>query len=181
MASFKAIDPGVEVSGTSILSFLYAIEFGREMRAEILSEHDIEPTEDSWHNQQRYLDALKQIAENVGEKTMFLMGKAVPESATFPREIQGVEAALNSINVAYQMNHRGDDIGYYKLVEFDADMHRAVMECKNPYPSEFDRGILTTMVRKFTAEKANAVDVVLDTTKPSRREGGDTCWYVIGW
>ncbi len=55
------------------------------------------------------------------------------------------------------------------------------MECKNPYPSELDRGIITTLVRRYTPGRPHEVDVVLDTTKPSREQGADSCWYIISW
>lgn len=47
------------------------------------------------------------------------------------------------------MNHRNGEIGYYKLISINLKANTAIMNCKNPYPCNFDRGIITTMARKF--------------------------------
>jgi hypothetical protein len=47
----------------------------------------------------------------------------------------------------------------------------------NPYPSEFDRGIITSLSRRFKPH----CEVKLDPDKPSRTEGGDSCTYIIEW
>jgi hypothetical protein len=58
---------------------------------------------------------------------------------------------------------------------------KAEMECKNPYPSEFDRGIITAMARKFKPRESLLVSVELDNAKPSRMKGADSCTYKIKW
>ncbi|MBN2348542.1 MAG: hypothetical protein JXJ22_06890 [Bacteroidales bacterium] len=73
------------------------------------------------------------------------------------------------------MNHRNGDIGFYKLVSHDPAKKKLVMQCKNPYPCDFDRGIITTMGRKFEA----STTVLLDTSKPSRKDGADDSWYNV--
>ena len=78
-----------------------------------------------------------------------MIGKAIPENADFPPEVDNLEKALGPIDVAYPMNHRGGETGHYKLVSYDEEKKEATMVCNNPYPSEFDRGIITTMLRKF--------------------------------
>lgn len=55
------------------------------------------------------------------------------------------------------------------------------MECKNPYPSEFDRGIITSMARKFSPGSASGISVELNETKPNRLKGDDSCTYTILW
>jgi hypothetical protein len=59
---------------------------------------------------------------------MFLIGKAIPEKAVLPPEIDSLEKALHSINMAYRMNHRGGEFGFYKLVSFDSAKRTATME-----------------------------------------------------
>jgi len=51
---------------------------------------------------------------------LFAIGKAIPESAIFPPEIQGLEMGLSAIDIAYHMNHRGGEIGHYNLILYDA-------------------------------------------------------------
>lgn len=181
MAQFIALDKNVEVNGQTVLSVVNAMEFGKESRAEILKELGIEPTQDSWHNQQKWLDAFKVIADKIGDKTLFMIGKAIPEHAKFPPEIDSLEKALGAIDKAYHMNHRGGEIGHYKLVAYDGEKKEAVMSCNNPYPSEFDRGIITTMLRKFKPKNSFNYSCELDINKESRQDGKKTCTYLINW
>ncbi|PLX04565.1 MAG: hypothetical protein C0594_09065 [Marinilabiliales bacterium] len=181
MAEFKSFDKNVEVNGPTVLSVINAMKGFEAIDDEILKENGIEnPAEDTWHNQQAWLSAFEKIGEKLGSNTLFLIGKAIPENAQFPPEIDNLEKGLASIDMAYQMNHRGGDIGYYKLVSFDGKNRKAVMECKNPYPSDFDKGIITSIVRKFGPDDA-AEEVVLDDSKPTRKNGADSCTYQIEW
>jgi len=182
MAQFIPFDSHVEVIGQTVLSVITALPAGQDSRKEILARHGIQvPDASTWYAQKDYLNAFKEIAENVGPHTLFSIGKSIPEDAIFPPQIDSLEKALQSIDIAYNMNHRGGDIGYYKLTHFDAKNKIARFECKNPYPSEFDRGIITTMVRKFRPADSFRDSVVLDTTKPTRLKGADSCSYTITW
>ena len=181
MAQFIAFDKNVEVNGQTVLSVVNAMEFGKEVRLQILSEVGIIPEPDKWFNQQKWLDAFKAISERIGDKTLFLIGRAIPENAKFPPEIDNLEKAFAAIDVAYHMNHRGGEIGHYNLVSFDKSKREAVILCNNPYPSEFDRGIISTMLRRFKPKDSINYEVNLDVTKESRKEGGESCTYLINW
>lgn len=181
MAQFIAFDDHVEVNGRTILSVINAMEFGREMRLEILKEHGIDPDPEKWYHQQMWLNVFKSIYHHVGEKTLFMIGRAIPNNAAFPNDIKDLRSALESIDTAYHMNHRGGEIGYYRLMAFDAKQRRAVMECRNPYPSEFDRGIITTMLRIYKPKSYILGACILDQSKETRREGGESCSYLINW
>lgn len=182
MAQFIAYDPGVKVNGQTILSVVNAMEYGREGRLELLKKHgltDIQPEE--WYEQQKWLNAFRDIYNSLGEKTLFIIGKAIPENAKFPPEIDSLEKALKAIDIAYHMNHTKGEIGTYKVTEFDAKKRRAVMVCNTPYPSDFDRGIITTMTGRFRPKDSVKYDVVLDNTKETRLKGAQTCTYIITW
>ena len=181
MAQFKAFQDGVEVNGQTVLSVVNAISTGQEARLQLLWKHGIDPKPDKWYSQQNWLNAFKDIANSIGESTLFTIGKAIPENAKFPPEINTLESALKAIDMAYHMNHRGGEIGHYTLIEYDEKNRVAIMECNNPYPSEFDRGIITTMVRKFKPKDSLKNDVVLDTSKETRKKGANTCTYKIRW
>ena len=129
----------------------------------------------NWYSQKAWLDSFKEIAEKYGSNTLFEIGKGIPANAKFPPEIDNIEKALGSIDIAYHMNHRNGDIGFYKLVSHDQAKKTLIMQCRNPYPCDFDRGIITTMARKFKT----GVKVELDKSKPSRKDGADDSWYII--
>jgi hypothetical protein len=95
--------------------------------------------------------------------------------------IDNLQKALASIDTAYHLNHRGGEIGHYALVEFNEHDRTAIMVCNNPYPSEFDRGIISAMTKKFVPASSVIYDVQLDPLHESRLKGGDSCRYVITW
>lgn len=182
MAQYIPFQPGVEVNGQTILSVVYALHAGRDTRLAMLAKHglnDIKP--EKWYSQEKWLNAFKDISKYLGDPTLFVIGKAIPDNAIFPPEIDSLEKALNSIDIAYHMNHQGGEIGSYKLIKFDSVNREAIMVCNNPYPSEFDRGIITTMLRKFRPKDSYMSEVRLDMTKENRQQGHDSCTYLINW
>lgn len=182
MAQYISFDDQVEVIGLSINSFLKAIPAYESLMIEILRKHGLPTIEpENWYSQTLWLQAFKEIGEKYGSNTLFAIGKAIPENAIFPPEIQTIEQALHAIDVAYHMNHRNGEIGYYKVIAFDFDSRFAIMECKNPYPSHFDRGIIMTMARKFRPQDSIVVEVVLDENKPTRLNGAESCTYRVSW
>jgi hypothetical protein len=182
MAQFVPFQEGVEVSGESVLAFANALEGGRATRIKILNKHGLSNLQSkAWYSHKGCLNAFKEVSEIFGANTLFAIGEAIPENAIFPPEIDSLEKALASIDVAYHLNHRGGEIGHYTLVHFDEHKHMATMVCTNPYPSEFDRGIINTMVRKFIPPTSIFYDVQLDLTKETRLQGADSCTYVITW
>ncbi len=182
MAQFIPFQPGVEVKGQSLLSIVNAIEFGKEVRLAILKKHGIEnPVPDGWYSQEKMMNAFKEIADQIGNNTLFAIGKSILENVVFPPQIDDLEKALHSIDMAYQMHHRGGDTGCYKLVKFDSKKREAIMECKNPYPSEFDRGIISAVLRRFKPKDSFKYDVVLDLMKETRLKGAYSCTYWITW
>ncbi|MFY9261644.1 MAG: hypothetical protein WAO71_14205 [Gallionella sp.] len=183
MAQFIAFDKNAEVAGHSILSTLSTFpEYYRADIEQFLKENNIvNVTPDSWHSQQSYLNIFKEISTRYGVNSLFNMGVAVGESVPFPPGTT-LEAAYSAWDGAYRSHHRnGTLLGYIKLHSFDYQAKKAVVECKNPYPSHFERGIATSFARKCKPEDAGYIDVQLDTSKPSRLNGADSCFYIITW
>ncbi len=185
MAQFIPFSPNVEVNGQTILSFINSVPnnaFAVGVMQKTLKKYGLENVEPKrWYSQKYWLDAFQEISNQYGKATLFVIGRAIPENAIFPPQINDLESALKSIDVAYNMNHRNGEIGYYKLLSFNQDTKKAVMECKNPYPSDFDRGIITTIARKFSPKSATGITVDLNEEKPTRLKGNDSCTYLISW
>jgi hypothetical protein len=76
------------------------------------------------------------------------------------------------------MNHRGGEIGRYGFTK--TAERKGVMDCRNPYPCDFDQGILEAIVRRFMP--AGSVPTIRhDASKPCRAKQGDSCTYQISW
>lgn len=177
MAQYESFDPNVEVIGQAIQSTLVGLD---EQTVPILKKHNLYPIDpESWYNQQAWMDAFKEIA-GLGFMNMVAIGMRVPDNAKFPPDIEGVHSVLGLLNVAYQMNHRGGEIGSY---DYEPTGERSgVMVCRNPYPSDFDYGLIYRTVQKFvTDESEDGIIVKRDDTVKNRTTGGDTCRYEISW
>ena len=193
MAEFRAFNPHVEVNKRTVLSIVDAIDKWKEKRLKVLLDNGINPDDAEWFNQQKWLNAFKDISTKFGGFNLFLIGKTVVKNVEFP-PIENLEQGLASVDIAYHMNHRLDGqlmfnsetgkvvegIGNYKLESFDSESKTAVMICDNPYPSKFDEGIITQIVKKFKPG-FGLVKVELDPTKETRMDGGDSCTFLISW
>lgn len=191
MAQFKAFRPDVEVYGAVVLSVINGMGEFKSMGENILSQHGIKrPQADLWYPQQPWLDSFKTISEKIGQRTLFAIGKKILEAVEWPAWINSFDTGMQAINMNYHLRHRIDGvpmlneqtgettpgIGHYDYKGKTGDTS-AVMVCTNPYPSEFDRGILTAMGRKFHG----ALEVQLDPTQPTRTQGADSCTYILTW
>ena len=179
MAQFKAFAPKVEVNGETVLSVVEGMGAFKEVGRKILAEHGLQNAQaGQWYPQQAWLDAFQAIATKVGAGTLTAIGKTIPENAKWPPQVDTLEKALASIDVAYHMNHRGGDIGSYKFESTGPKSGKMI--CRNPYPSEFDQGIISATARKF-APKGTLPMVKLDETAPTRKKGADACTFLITW
>jgi len=177
MAEYSAFDSSVEIIGQTLLTNIKSFpDYMKETALKIFEENglvNINP--ENWFKQQKLLDAQKQIGTKFGSNTLFLIGKNIPDNAIFPPGIDSIEKALNTLNMAYKMNHRGDNVGFYKLMGHDKTAKRLIIQSKTSYPEELEKGLITSLARKFET----AVVVELVPGKPSRKNGADESWFSI--
>jgi hypothetical protein len=191
MTLFKAIDPKMEVNGQTVLATVAAFQVIKDMGVKILAKHGfgtaIKP--DGWYSQQSWLDAFKEIHDTMGETTLYQIGRKIPESAKFPPNVTDAHSALAIIDVAFHMNHgkegvalfdpatgkMQEGIGHYRYVMMGP--HAAKIVCDNPYPDDFDRGIITAMAERF----AKNVTVTIATAGGTRASGMKETTYDVTW
>lgn len=177
MALFKAFSPEVEVNGETVLSVVDGLGSFKRQAYAILEENGIkDPQPGRWYPQQKWLDAFKEIGSRLGKNTLFVIGSKVPDNAKFPPEIDSIEKALSSIDVAYHMNHKGGEIGSYSFKS--TGPRSAKMVCKNPYPCDFDRGIIEAMAKRF---KPSDGAIKVEHEGVCRHTSGDSCSYAVSW
>lgn len=194
MAQFKAMAENVEVNGETVLSIAEGMSFSKSEALRILAENGIkDPKPGMWYPQQSWLNAFEVIAKKIGANTLFLIGMKIPENAKFPPQIDSIEKALPAIDVAYHMNHRingellfnpangqmKEGIGHYGFKK--TGEKEAVMECNNPYPCDFDRGIIEAMAKRFKPQGTILVSITHSDNMPCRKNGADSCTYKIKW
>ena len=179
MAQFKAFAPNVEVQGMAVLTFVEAMGAFRRLAREILRDNGIEdPQPGRWYPQQSWLDSFRAIAEQVGPNTLYQLARQIPTSADIAPAIDTLEKALFHLDAAYRETHRGGEVGHYTFVKNGASS--GLMYTMNPYPCDFDRGILDALARRF--EPANPyLQIVHHDDRPCKKEGADSCTYSISW
>lgn len=180
MAQFEPFAQSVQVNGETVLSVVAGVGTFRDRALAILGEnHIVNPQPGKWYAQSDWLSAFKTISERMGGITLLAIGRQIPENAQWPPAVDSLEKALPSIDVAYHMNHRGGEIGTYQFEKTGEKTGRMV--CRNPYPCEFDRGIIDGVARKFKPQGVAIVNVRHDDTMPCRKSGADQCTYLISW
>jgi hypothetical protein len=172
MAQYVAFEPQTEVLGAAVLSVTQGLG---KVGAQALDKHGIKDlTADGWYLQQAWLDALKELAED--GLNLVSIGMEIPRTAVFPPEIDSIHSGLASIDVAYHNNHRNGEIGCYGYEKISENHVR--MTCINPYPSDFDYGIIYAMAQRFSG----GVRVLVERAKsPCRLKGDDRCIYEVTW
>lgn len=182
MTRYEAIDRNVEINGQTILAMIEGVSrFSEDYRRTVrdaLADNGVEdPSPGEWYPQQAWLDAFGILAEDLEPHLLDRIGEQIPDAADWPAGISGVVEGLQSINNAYHQNHRGGDIGYYRLTE--SEDRRARVTCRNPYPCPFDRGIIRSVAREYAPVEAFVF--VEEIGSVCRREGGETCTYEVHW
>ncbi len=172
----------MEVWGASILGCLQGLEragLPMDQGLALLAQGgltDLDP--EGWYPQQPYLDMFRALEARFGEVALRVMAAQVPDTSKFPPGIRTLEQAMQSLDIAYQLNHRGGAIGHYACLPLG---HRALeLVCDNPYGCAFDQGILDALVADFAPAGSRPVVTHAPGT-PCRRFGGDSCTYLVNW
>lgn len=196
---FKAFEPGIEVNGQTVFAFIDGFKRFRSLASKHLlgngigkatTDGYVEIVPDDWYSQEAWLAAFEAIAKSVGDPVLFTIGLAIPSNAKFPPWVKDIESAIRSIDIAYHMNHRKngkvlfdpstgemtEGIGHYGFERIE-EKRLIISECSNPYPCEFDRGIITKMAKEFELNP----QVIHDNSKQCRKNGAESCTYIVTW
>ncbi|MBN2546266.1 MAG: hypothetical protein JXB50_10750 [Spirochaetes bacterium] len=193
---FHPLEMGIEVSGRAVYSTLVGLNNLRLPKEKDLlgftnSETGIIALDlDKWYSQEIWLKVFEMIAVMYGDAILFKIGFAIPDNAEFPILPESMENAIKTIDVAYHLNHKKngeimydkdtgnmqEGIGHYGCKKIEG-YNLIIAECTNPYPCSFDKGILTAMAKKI---KGNAI-AIHDESKPCRKNGAESCTYIISW
>lgn len=138
---------------------------------------------DQWYPVPEWLTTFYNIGDHLGADVLHDIGKITTENGLWPSEIKTIETALESINNAYKMNHRSrnsenlNKLGDYAFFKTGNNMAKIV--CDNPYPCDYDKGIIEALANKF--KEPNAMITVVHDDSSCRKNNGTSCTYHIKW
>jgi hypothetical protein len=163
--AFQASSPKVEVDGSTVVAVTSGIIVGAVAR-ELLSAAGLADVhQGGWYPHQLWLNVYRSIHDHLGADTLYSIGRRIPYSADFPAQrMVDVATALAAIDAAYQTAHRGGDIGEYRFVEVGQDHYE--IRCDNPYPNEFDLGIVTSIVELYRGRNQYQIQFASRPTDP---------------
>lgn len=182
MSVYKAREATAEVSSDIVLGIIQAVgDLGPYVRDLLIKGGVVESQlkEGEWINEQVWLDGLKHIDESLGRGTLFNIGKQIPSLMNITSDFSDFESAVETINKAYHQVHRGGEIGDYQIV--DRSDYKISIVCDTPYPSDFDRGIITAMARIVTPEDTLIVRVMHDDNAECKHKSAESCTYNLTW
>ena len=182
LSQYQAFSDHVEVWGASILGCIHGMtKAGLPVQEalDLLAAKGIPRVEpEAWYAQQPYLDMFRNLEARYGEGVLRAMAQQVPDTSKFPPGIHTLEQALQGLDIAYQLNHRGGAIGRYACVPLG---NRTLeMVCDNPYGCPFDLGILDALVEAFKPAGSQP-SIAHRPGAPCRRQSGTSCRYLISW
>jgi hypothetical protein len=189
---FKVVEPDIEVNGRTMYSIVDGFGIVKNLVSKYLENAGLPIVIDkgAWYSLEKWLSAVRSIANHFGDPAVFECGRRIPLNADFPSFGGSMETAIRSIDKAYHMNHRksgrlmydadtdkmAEGIGHYGSIKL-ANENKIVSTCDTPFPGHFDYGILTCIAQKINP----SAKVAHDDTKPCRKKGAESCTYSITW
>jgi hypothetical protein len=157
---FVCPDPKATVRAANVRATLDAFKLVPMMGKRLVERHQLNLTDlrpDNFILVQRWLDALKDIQQEVGENKLRDVGRGIVENADFPPHYVDAETMLMDSDVIYKLNHRGNVGQYVPKRMADGTIE---IRCETPYPRMFEWGVIEGMTKntkyrhpgKFTVE-----------------------------
>jgi hypothetical protein len=195
---FKVFEPGIELYGRALVFMLDGFRIAPSVAMKYLVKFGIarpgpggEPMfdADAWHSQEAALKVFEAIHEEIGPNSMFEVGRQVGAQGPVSKDSRDIHQAVLWIDTGYHLYHRKngevmfdaatsrmmDGIGHYG---YRRDGDRAIAAvCANPYPCAFDHGLVTGLAMRYQPR----VRVDHDEAAPCRKNGADSCTYLITW
>jgi hypothetical protein len=181
MAEYTASSPGLEIIGGMIASIWSAFpDSVQESVRGILLKHgvaDINPQD--WYLLQPTLDTLREIEQRFGYQILSEVGRQAALRAPIPPEVKTFKECMSALNTIIQKMHRhGSPGGYDVKEEIGSGFVRYSVTASTPFPCSLTRGYLEGVAGRYGPAAAEIL-TRHDENLPCRRNGAETCTYVI--
>jgi hypothetical protein len=185
----------VETRGLAIELTLQAFKILPSLGLKTLQKHGVvKPKDtridpDAFYSQEAWLEAFEDIYRDVGPTSTFEMGRLVGGGYPVPPEVRDVAGVLAFLDVGYHLAHRLDGklmfdpvrgvmiegIGHYAVRPLPGK-NEVAMTCDNPYPCDFDHGLVTAVAQRFQPRARTT-----HAGPACRKAGAEACQYTITW
>jgi hypothetical protein len=187
--------PGIEVGGVSIAAVVDAFQQYPSIVTKYLVQYGLGTKQgtidrSAWYSLDKWLAVYNAIAKEVGINSLYAIGKKVPENIELPPHVTDIRSMFGSLNIAYLLNHRKNgelmfDMATGKMLDgagkvtcdFVEGEQKLTLKFENPYPCEFDRGLIHAFAMRFES----AARVMHDNSAPCRKKGASSCTYMVSW
>ena len=160
-----------QVTGASIINIINGCHPFETKARKILASHNITKIDiNEWYDLNKATAAIKEIDKEF-PSMLNEIGKNVPKNSKFPAGIDSFDKALQSLNTAYQMNHRNGDVGNYTVDLDGFGCYRVSCKTKGFYPPNYNLGIIKGLSRRFGAW--------VKIEQVSSKEGGEFIVHVL--
>jgi hypothetical protein len=144
---FVCPDPKATVRAANVRATLDAFKLVPLMGRRLVERHQLNISDlrpENFILVQRWLDALKEIQDEVGGNKLRDVGRGIVENADFPPHFVDAETMLMESNEIFKLNHRGN-VGQY-VVTRQPDKS-IIVRCETPYPRMFEWGVIEGMTK----------------------------------
>ncbi|MDC0712895.1 hypothetical protein POL68_30820 [Stigmatella sp. ncwal1] len=179
MADHRDIS-SVEVMGNTARTLFGVVGLLEQETRRIITAHGIPAlAQQAWYPLQKLLLCLNDIRSHIGPYTVHALGRHTARHITFAPSVDSFGESLFSLNEVYRMHHRGSGEigGFHYQPQSGRSAH---VRCDNPYPCEFDQGLLESLFELFPPPESFRLRV---THAPAscRSKAADTCVYHLQW
>lgn len=195
MAFCLTPDPRITVDGKLILeSFVHVLKRGTESRLAILEKHGILPEAGKQYPLQTLLDAVREIAEEIGHITLFAMGRDSVNRANLPIGLtiqQGLEQSFQYLNLHHFLDGQPlwdaqtktcrPGVGGPHLTFLDAQERKAIVVANSVYPHSVSEGFLWGLLEHCTDRDPNRIQVKEDINQERQSQGGNNTTFLLSW
>lgn len=172
----------MEVLGRAFLAILQGMDVVQARVMRMLAERGISPPirPEGWYPMPVLLALLQSIHEQIGPVTVKGIGRSIPSTAPFPKDIDTLEKGLRSIDTAYNATHRGrGHIGAYRYQAGPGPRSARVVS-DTPYPCDMEMGLVEALADQF--RPTDALGMRLEHAPGGCRKRGDkACTYQLSW
>lgn len=170
---FVCEDKNALVRAANVRATLDAFSLVPHMGERLIARHALDIrdlTPEKFVPVQKWLNALKEIQEQVGLGVVRNVGTRIIEQADFPPQYDTVESILEALDTIYYLNHKGD-VGHYVVTKTETTIEVA---CETPYPSAFEVGLVEGICRHARARRKYLI-----SSKPGLHGAKRTCTVTV--